>query len=224
VRSRLITVWLLATVACEPIPIGGELNGAQSPSPAIDGGIDQTPIPAPADSGTPNVPLDAGQAPIDAGQVQVDASAPPPSGGWPQDQARAEEDLLALLNVQRARGTTCGGRQYGPADPVTMNPQLRGAARAHSQDMADNNYFSHTSQDGRSPWDRMDAAGYSGFSIGENIAAGNRSAADTFSQWLNSAGHCSNMMNPDAEEIGIGYAINPQSRFTHYWTQVFGSR
>lgn len=105
-----------------------------------------------------------------------------------------------------------------------MNDQLRLAARLHSKDMADRDYFDHSSLDGKSPWDRMEAAGYQGFGVGENIAAGNDTAEDTFQQWLTSPGHCSNMMARDTQEIGVGYAYNARASFGHYWTQTFGSR
>ena len=105
-----------------------------------------------------------------------------------------------------------------------MDAALRTSARRHSQDMADQNYFSHTSLDGRSPWDRIAAAQYTAQAVGENIAAGNEDPLLTFQQWLNSPGHCRNMMNPNANEIGIGYGYNAQSTYRHYWTQNFGRR
>jgi uncharacterized protein YkwD len=103
-----------------------------------------------------------------------------------------------------------------------MDPALRRAARLHSADMAENNYFDHNSQDGRSPWQRMGEAGYTGQPAAENIAAGNRTAAATFEQWRQSDGHCRNMMAQNANEIGIGYAEG--GSYGAYWTQTFGAR
>lgn len=58
-----------------------------------------------------------------------------------------------------------------PKQPLTGNALLHAAARAHSRDMIDQDYFDHLSLDGRTPWDRMAAAGYVGFSAAaENIA------------------------------------------------------
>lgn len=83
--------------------------------------------------------------------------------------------------------------------------------------MADNDYFDHNSRNGDSPWDRIGAAGYTAQAIGENIAAGNGSAADTFEQWVTSDGHCQNMMSQNATEIGVGY-VNGNASYGHYWT------
>lgn len=88
----------------------------------------------------------------------------------------------------------------------------------HSQDMADNGYFSHYSQDGRSPWDRAEALGI--VANGENIAAGRESAEAVLTQWKNSDGHCRNMGNPSSKLFAVGYA-GPQGPYRHYWTQLF---
>ena len=41
---------------------------------------------------------------------------------------------------------------------------------------------------------------------------------------MNSDGHCRNIMNPDTNEIGIGFVVVDGSEWTRYWTQVFGRR
>jgi uncharacterized protein YkwD len=105
-----------------------------------------------------------------------------------------------------------------------MNDALRQAARCHSLDMAVNNYFSHTSQDGRTPWDRIDAAGYDASATGENIAAGYANADAVVAGWMTSTGHCNNIMNGGSNETGIGYAFQQGSTYGRYWTQTFGHR
>ncbi len=122
-----------------------------------------------------------------------------------------------------ASGGDCPSGHYGPRGALSANAALTTAARLHSKDMVDNDYFDHNSLDGASPWDRMYAAGYDAQAIGENIAAGNAEAEATFSQWVNSDGHCRNMMSDQATEIGIGYA-DGGGRYGAYWTQTFGSR
>lgn len=89
----------------------------------------------------------------------------------------------------------------------------------HSQDMADNAYFSHSSQDGRSPWDRAKAQNIN--ANGENIAAGRGSAEEVLEQWKNSDGHCRNMGNPSFKLFAVGYGFNAGSPYRHYWTQMF---
>lgn len=165
---------------------------------------------------------DAGIKPPEAHDAGTPIMMPPPADGWPTAWAEREDEMLVLVNELRAAGVRCGRTNFRATTALSMNAELREAARLHSKDMADRDYFDHTSLDGRSPWDRIDDAGYDGFGIGENIAAGNAAARDTFEQWVSSPGHCSNMMNPDAREIGIGYANNARASFEHYWTQTFG--
>ena len=126
---------------------------------------------------------------------------PPPSGG------SAEQQVLNLVNAERANAG-CGA--------VSFNGQLNAAALAHSQDMSANGYFSHTGLNGSQPWDRAEAAGYSYRSIGENIAQGYGSAEAVMNGWMNSSGHRANILNCDFTEMGIGRASG------NYWTQLFG--
>lgn len=131
-----------------------------------------------------------------------------------------EWEHFELLNRLRADGYTCpNGQSYAPnPEPLQFDCRLWRAAQLHSQDMADSGYFSHYSQDGRSPWDRSEAQGIS--ANGENIAAGFASAQDTLEQWKNSDGHCRNMMKPNHKLFAVGYAFNGDSRYRHYWTQM----
>ncbi|MEL6815609.1 MAG: CAP domain-containing protein, partial [Cyanobacteria bacterium J06598_3] len=92
------------------------------------------------------------------------------------------------------------------------------------EDMAAQNYFSHTGQDSSTPANRAIAADYSGSFVGENIAAGYPNALDVFQGWLNSSVHKDNILNANYTEIGIGFATNAAAQYDQYWTQVFGDR
>ncbi len=145
-----------------------------------------------------------------------------PVADWPEEWWSREEEMLPLVNAHRSQGANCGSQgNFGPAPALTAHPALRCAARAHSKDMADNNFFSHTNLMGESPGDRIDKTGYNWSTWGENIAAGNATAAATVNQWMNSDGHCANIMNPSFQHIGIGYS--PGGQYGHMWTQVFGA-
>jgi uncharacterized protein YkwD len=128
------------------------------------------------------------------------------------------QQVVQLTNERRA-AHGCG--------PLTLHPQLTAAAQGHSQDMADHNYFSHTSLDGSSPWDRIRRAGYTYTSAAENIAAGYPTAAAVVDAWYNEVppndGHRRNILNCALTEIGIGYAENSASAYHVYWTQDFGT-
>lgn len=148
--------------------------------------------------------------------------SPPPSPSV-DTSAALEQQVLTLVNQHRAAGATCGGTSYPSVGALSMNGSLRSAARNHSADMATNNYFSHTSQDGRSFSDRIWEAGYSGeVPLGENIAAGMSTAPAVVNSWMNSSGHCRNIMNTGFKDIGVGYAFVAGSTYGRYWTQSFG--
>jgi uncharacterized protein YkwD len=134
-----------------------------------------------------------------------------------------EDQVLTLVNQRRGVGASCGGTPYPAVPALSMNGNLRDAARAHSQDMASQNYFSHTSLDGRTFDQRIHNAGYSGaFPLGENIAAGQSTPAAVVDAWMASPGHCTNIMSNGFRSIGVGYAFSSGSTYRSYWTQDFG--
>lgn len=143
---------------------------------------------------------------------------------WDFEWSAYEDMVVDLVNENRAAGANCGGTQFGPTDPLTMNPALRCAARYHSRDMALNDYFDHISLTGTSFSDRATSAEYDASPIGENIAAGQFTPDDVVDGWMDSPGHCSNIMNPDANEIGVGFVEEQTAEYPFYWTQVFGRR
>lgn len=142
---------------------------------------------------------------------------------WDMGHSAFEQEVLVLVNEARAQGANCGGEMFGSTGPLQMEARLRCAARVHSVDMATRGFFDHTNPDGESPFDRMEKAGYGFAFAGENIAAGQMTPADVVVGWLESPGHCRNIMSPDFRELGVGYALFPQDQYRHYWTQVFGT-
>lgn len=147
-----------------------------------------------------------------------------PTAGWDGAWAQWEHEVLLLVNEERAVGGNCGGQAFGPSGPMTTNANLRCAARLHSKDMSDRSYFAHNNPDGLDPFARIGNAGYSGGTMGENIAMGQPSPGEVVQGWMNSPGHCSNILNDGFTEIGVGYYRGPDSGWTpgHYWTQNFG--
>lgn len=93
----------------------------------------------------------------------------------------------------------------------------------HTKDMVEKDYFDHTNQEGQGPGPRLTAAGYDGNGWGENIAAGSATAAATMNQWMNSDGHCANLMNDNFSLIGVGHYLGGQGQYQAYWTQAFGN-
>lgn len=128
---------------------------------------------------------------------------------------------LASINQRRAAGASCGSLgNFASAAPLRWNALLAQAAAAHSADMAALDYFSHTSADGRSMSDRINATGYAWAGLGENIAAGYPDIASVVDGWMHSDGHCANLMNPAFDEVGLACAPGAAgSRYAQYWTQ-----
>ncbi len=137
------------------------------------------------------------------------------------DITQDEQEMLNQVNQARASSRTCGSDAMPAVAQLTWSCQLRNAARNHSTDMANNNFFDHTGSDGLSVGNRVTASGYTWRSVGENIAAGQTSITQVMTGWLNSAGHCRNIMSASSTEFGSALISSSQSDYTRYWTQVF---
>lgn len=146
-----------------------------------------------------------------------------PTATWPDAWRTFEEAALAETNRYRAMGASCDGEAFAPAPALEMDEVLLTAARLHSSDMGERGFFDHDNPDGLSPFDRIAAVGFEGASPwGENIAAGQTTPEEVVRGWMESPGHCRNIMNADYRVIGLGYAFVEGSPFGHYWTQKFG--
>jgi uncharacterized protein YkwD len=129
------------------------------------------------------------------------------TGGCNGGNTAFESSLLALINKQRAA--------VGVA-ALANNGTLASVARAHSQDMADNNYFDHGD-----PFARISAAGISYTAAAENLYAGNgsnNSPGAAFAGWMGSEGHRTNMLNGAYTQAGVGYWCNALSTYGGYFT------
>lgn len=126
--------------------------------------------------------------------------------------------VLQLTNQFRA--------QNGVAS-LRLNTELNATALGHSRNMAQQDFFSHTGRDGSQPWDRARRIGYEANYMGENIAAGQRTADEVVQGWINSPGHRANLLNRNYTELGVGYYYQANDtgtvNYNRYWTQVFGS-
>ncbi len=126
-------------------------------------------------------------------------------------------NLLSLVNNIRKQGCTCGSTMMPPVAAVLWNDQLGKISYDHSKDMKQSNYFSHTALNGSTPGDRISSGGYNWLTYGENIALGYSTEQAVMDGWLNSEGHCKNIMNAAFKELGAGKEGN-------YWTQIFATK
>ena len=118
-----------------------------------------------------------------------------------------EKEVVRLVNEIRVENGL---------SPLKENWELSRVARYKSQDMADNNYFSHTSPVYGSPFRMITDFGLSYRMAGENIAYGYRTPQSVVDGWMKSSGHRANILNASYTQIGVGYYAGG-----HYWTQMF---
>jgi uncharacterized protein YkwD len=127
-----------------------------------------------------------------------------------------EDLIVSLINEQRIANLL---------PTLMVHSALMTSARAHSTDMAVNNFMSHTGSDGSTAWQRMLRAGYVGRWGGENIYAGYSSGSprDAFNWWMNSTPHRDNILGQYYRDVGVGYAYCSTGSFRHYFTINFGA-
>jgi uncharacterized protein YkwD len=195
---------------------GNPAAAGELPPPAAAPGGEETPGAFPGDSGSPGA---SSTPPAASSTAPTSKSASPTrkptqTGGGTngnQEASGPAAEVLRLVNSERAKAG-CGA--------LTNDSRLASAAQKHSADMASNNYFSHTSQNGDEMADRIDASGYKWRSIGENIAKGQATPAAVMQAWMNSSGHRANILNCGFRNIGVGLAYDGRSPV---WTQDFGT-
>ena len=143
----------------------------------------------------------------------VDPPPPPPGTGTGFEAFEAE--VARLVNEFRAQN----GKMA-----LTVDAKLNAAAEEHSEDMAFNDFFSHTGSDGSRVGERVSEEGYDWRSVGENIAAGQSTPQKVLDAWKGSSGHRANMLG-DWKDMGVGYEYLANDtgnvNYHHYWTLDF---
>lgn len=122
-------------------------------------------------------------------------------------QKSFEQRVVELTNQER--------KKHG-LSPLVVNSKLTESAKAKSQDMAEHDYFNHSSPTYGSPFDMMDKFGISYQTAGENIAKGQSTPESVVQAWMDSEGHKANILNPKFTHIGVGFEKNEI-----IWTQQF---
>ena len=87
--------------------------------------------------------------------------------------------------------------------PLIVSSKLTEAAEKKAMDMIKQNYFSHTSPDGLSPWYWVTRAGYKYSAAGENLAKDFSESEYVHQAWMNSPSHKANILNKNYQDIGI---------------------
>ncbi|HUB35565.1 MAG TPA: CAP domain-containing protein [Solirubrobacteraceae bacterium] len=160
------------------------------------------------------------------------APAPPPTctetgiTPTPENLEEVREVTLCLINRERV----ANGEQ-----PLKLDRKLARAAQGHSEDMINEDYFSHEAPNGSTPLQRMEEVGYIysheiGYEVGENIAWGTlwlATPASIVESWMNSPEHRANILDANYVDTGMGVvAAAPPSRAEGQagaiYTQDFG--
>jgi uncharacterized protein YkwD len=116
--------------------------------------------------------------------------------------------VLELVNEERAKAGLSS---------LTWDTKTAAAAQTRAAEIAVS--FSHTRPDGSSYSSALKENGVSYSASGENIAYGQTSAAAVMEQWMNSAAHRANILNPEFTTLGVGHEVSASG--VHYWSQLF---
>ncbi|MFC6728281.1 CAP domain-containing protein [Natronoarchaeum mannanilyticum] len=178
-------------------------------------------LPSPLDDGAELAPGDPNESAYTDGSVEIDSET-------------VERLVHEEVNERRTeRGL----------EPLEWNPTVASVSRAHSKDMADREYFSHTNPDGQGPFDRYREVASGCRAYGENIALSwvgrpvetDSGAVETYEsdeelavalvgQWMNSTGHRENMLRERWESGGVGVYITEEGKVlaTHNFCKGWG--
>lgn len=189
-------------VTSEPTPVPTP-KPTPKPEPTPVPTPKPTPVPTPAPVPTPKPTPTPAPTPKPTPKPTPAPTPTPNPGGY--QLSASEQEMVRLVNEER---------QKADVAPLKIDLELSRVARIKSQDMYDNNYFSHTSPTYGSPFDMMKKFGISYRTAGENIAMHN-SVQSAHNGLMNSDGHRRNILNPSFTHIGIGI-VNGR-----YYTQMF---
>ena len=148
-----------------------------------------------------------------AGAASASAAATTQSAG-PTATASLTQQAVVQINAIRASARNCGGVSFAAASPIAGNDKLEAAAIAQAQYMQSTNTLTHVGSGNSSIADRITGTGYLWSGIGENVAVGYETLADVLQGWVESPGHCANLMNAGFADIGIAQSAAGTS---DYW-------
>lgn len=127
----------------------------------------------------------------------------------------SDQKIIELANADR--------KEKG-IDELAENKKLSQAAEAKAEDMIFENYFSHTSPDGKTPWHWIENKKYDYNYAGENLAMDFESVEKMNQAWLASPTHRANIMNEKYKDIGVAVkAGSINGHKTLVVVQMFGS-
>ncbi|MGM0867670.1 MAG: CAP domain-containing protein [Bacillota bacterium] len=169
------------------------------------------------DPGEENAPgNEEARQPNQPAQEPNTAQPEPPAEGQPKQDAQASD---ASGFMKQVVDLTNQERKKNGLGALKMDGELANVAEMKSEDMKENDYFSHTSPTYGSPFEMMENFGVDYSTAAENIAVGQKTPESVVNAWMNSPGHRKNILNKQVTHIGVGTAKDPSQGI--YWTQMF---
>ncbi len=129
------------------------------------------------------------------------------------DQVRGFPEILEAVNEVRSEGRHCGDEYMPAVEPVRWHNYLTEAAKIHTRDMERVEALNHTGSDGSNPSDRFTRVMGTQVFAAENIARGQQDVEAAIQSWVDSPGHCLNIMRPHHSYLGVA-----GTEETRYWT------
>jgi uncharacterized protein YkwD len=168
--------------------------------------------------------VDSRQRTASLAPASVAAPVGNPSERAPKGALADRDYSRAGLNPETARDAINNYRKANGLKPLKLDAELTAAARAHAQDLAKWDRISHYGSDGSNPWDRVRRAGYNAKLAAENVGTGQASFDEVMKGWQTSPGHNKNLLQAEAQHMGIALIQDPKTEFKTFWTLVIGSR
>jgi uncharacterized protein YkwD len=141
-------------------------------------------------------------------------------GTGPCDGLTTTSTLLQV-NAARAQGARCGARGgMAPSRALSWSAALDQLAQRQAVWMADFGLLVHAGRGGETLSQRAAAAGYAFARIGENLAHGQTSVAQTLDGWTASEGHCLNLYDSAVTEMALACVPGRDGRA--FWVLIVG--
>ena len=121
------------------------------------------------------------------------------------------EDIAQMISQYR--------REHG-LSAVKTDPQLTAIAEHQAKAMAASGVMDHSVA---GPFASRISGAHTGMA-GENIAAGTKTWAETLRSWENSPGHNANLLQSNADSVGVAVARNDQTRYKTFWAMVIAEK
>ena len=133
-----------------------------------------------------------------------------PSKAMAASRAANRKAVLKIVNSERkSRG----------CKKLVLDSTLNKAAQKRAQEIS--KYFSHERPNGTDCFTVLKKYGARYTTCGENIAAGQSTAAIVMNSWMNSDGHRKNILTKKFKKMGVGYYKKKGTDYTYYWVQLF---